>query len=212
MPRNNIPDWEDMPETVSLVSLSWEDVFMGAWDELQRDPTPQEVIAIFDKMSSSMKWAAEDAFSDQLHRTIPEIVVEYLKSKPYNQDGMTTEQLLHKKYCHECEEIQQTYWELNYCEKNPEGIDNFLGDHRNDGCEDEYCNPKSDPVESDIITTSYIKEHAVFERCVKCHQYFDSEGPQRNPCNNCHRLGWSVKDTDKKIPCNQCNGTGEVNS
>ena len=96
-------------------------------------------------------------------------------TEPYNPEQMSDEQLTGKKYCHECHKIQETYWELNHCEKNPQGIDVFTGNHGNDDtCEDGYCNPGSDVVENENITIQYVKSHAVYERCVQCHQYFDS--------------------------------------
>ncbi len=88
---------------------------------------------------------------------------------------MIDKELTGKKYCHECKETQETYWELNFCDKNPQGMDVFTGHHgNNDTCEDGYCNPESTPVESKDINNAFISNHAVHERCIKCHQYFNS--------------------------------------
>lgn len=180
MSRENIPDWKDMPDSISLASLAWEDIFIVAHDELGRTPTKQETVDMFDEISKSMINATQDDLPDQLQTLIPEIVAECLKSKPYDPHSMNNEQLVSKKYCHECQEIHETYWELNHCEKNPERIDVFTEEHGNDDtCEDGYCNPGSTQVGKEDINKSYINNHAVYERCVECHQYFDSAGPQK---------------------------------
>ena len=153
---------------------------------------------------------------------------------PYNPHSMNPDELASKKYCHQCKEIQETYWELTHCDKNPEGIDVFVGNHGNDDtCEDDYCHPESTQIEKEHITTSYIKEHAVYERCVQCHQYFDSAGPQAKQihpeqCNNCDGTGifetctecggpgcvyCNLEDGDNIIPgkdCVMCQGTGKI--
>ena len=225
MSRDNIPDWEDMPDGVSLTSiLSWEDVYIKACEKMGRNPTRDEILDMFDEMASSMRNAVQDDIPAQLDTLISEIVTECLKSKPYNSYSMTDEELTFKKYCHECKEIQETYWELNHCEKNPEGIDVLTKgidiltaeQHGNDGtCEDGYCNPESTEVEKQGITVSYIKDHAVYERCVQCHQYFDSAGPQEDvpkkvlvPCPH------GVLDVneclicEKESACETCSGRG----
>lgn len=180
MSREDIPDWKDMPEDIPISTLCWEDVYTFARDELERAPTQQEVQELFDDMSGKMTDAMGETFSDYLG-TIADIAVEeMLKSKPYDQDKLTEGQLESKKFCHECDEIRQTYWELNFCDKNPKGIDVFTKEHGNDDtCEDGYCHPESVTVETEHITKQYVKEHAVYERCAQCHQYFDSAGPQK---------------------------------
>lgn len=205
-----VPRWKDMPDALSLATLSWEDVYIKACKEMQRNPSREETLYMFDEMSSSMKNAVQDDMpAQQLDALISEIVTECLKSKPYAPHTMSKEELISKKYCHECKEIQETYWELNFCEKNPEGTDVLVEDHGNDNtCKDEYCNPESIPVEKESVSESYIKEHAVYERCVKCHQYFDSAGPQAGQsnfeqCNNCNGTG--IFDT-----CAECGGPGCV--
>ena len=216
MSRGIIPDWSDMPEGMTLATLSWEDVFIKAQEELQRDPTREETLEMFDDMAHSMKHAVQDDMPSQLDALISEIVTECLKSSPYNQDALTDEQLTWKKYCHECHEIQETYWELNFCDKNPDGIDIDTPYHGNDDmCEDDYCNPDSVPVDDEKITKQYVKEHAVFERCVQCHQYFDSAGPQKDvPKKDLIPCPHGVLDVneclicEKQSVCDNCNGTG----
>ena len=49
---DDIPNWENMPDPSPLVTLNWEDVWesakMETQDKFQRDPTQDEVTAIFD--------------------------------------------------------------------------------------------------------------------------------------------------------------------
>ena len=202
------PDWKDMPDGVTLAILSWEDVYIKACEEMRRNPTRKETLEMFDDMAHSMRNAIQDDMPVQLDALISEIVADALKSKPYSQDSMSQDELTSKKYCHECHEIQDTYWELNHCEKNPEGIDLFENHGNDETCEDGYCSPESTVVESEYITVQYIKEHAVFEKCESCHQYFDSAGPQvemqyLEQCNNCNGTG--IFET-----CAECSGPGCV--
>ncbi len=199
------PDWKDMPDGISLATLSWEDVYVKACKELERNPTREETLDMFDEMADSMRNTVQDDMPAQLEYMITEIVEECLKSKPYNAYVMTSEELTFKKYCHECKEVQETYWELNYCEKNPEGIDIFTEHGNDETCEDEYCNPESTAVENKDITIPYIKSHAVHERCVQCHQYFDSAGPRedRQPEKDSKSYPHGISDT-----CTECGGPG----
>ena len=175
MSRADIPDWCDMPEDTPISTLCWQDVYTYAADELDRAPTKQEVRDLFDSTAERISDVTGESFSEDLMDVIYHTVSDLLKEKPYNPEQMNNEELTSKKYCHECIKVQETYWELNYCEKNPQGIDVFTGNHGNDNtCEDGYCNPESATIESKDITVQYIKEHAVYERCVTCHQYFDS--------------------------------------
>lgn len=215
MNQSKIPDWKDMPKSVTLATLSWEDVYLKACQELERTPTRKETVDMFNEMAHSMRNATQDDMPAQLDALIPEIVKESLKSNPYNAYALTAEQITSKKYCHECQEIQGIYWELNHCEKNPQGIDLFAdhgnGNNNNNGddntCEDRYCNPKSTVIEEQYITPQYIARHAVYERCVQCHQYLDSAGPQQTQqthlvqCPNCNGTG--IFDT-----CKECGGNG----
>ena len=202
----DIPDWKDMPDGVPLGTLLWEDVYIKACEEMGRNPTRDETLDMFEEMANSMSMLTQDDIPAQLDALISEIVIECLKSKPYNSYSMTDEELTFKKYCYECKEIQETYWELNHCEKNPEGIDVLTKgidiltaeQHGNDGtCEDGYCNPESTEVEKQGITVSYIKDHAVYERCVQCHQYFDSAGPQEDDLEKNSKVIFKVRACKK---------------
>ena len=78
------------------------------------------------------------------------------------------------KFCGDCNKQVETYWELAYCDKNPEGLLTEPMKHGNeiDGtitCEDDYCNPGRQVVENP--TEEYIKTHEVEERCKECDQY-----------------------------------------
>jgi len=180
MSREDIPDWKDMPEDISISTLCWQDICTFAYNELERVPTQQEVKELFETITDRMTDVMGENFSDSLCIITDVAIEEMLKSKPYNQDRLTGDELTSKKYCHECEEIQDTYWELNFCDKNPQGIDVPTIQHGNDDtCEDGYCNPESFTVESKHITKQYVKEHAIFERCTQCHQYFDSATPNQ---------------------------------
>ena len=180
MPRDTIPDWKDMPEDVTLSTFTWHDLFIKACDGLGRDPTHSEIIELFDTVADRMSDGMGEQFSDTLDSIMGMELESMLEQKRYDVSSLCKAELTSKKYCHECNEVQKTYWELNHCKKNPKGIDLFSCDeHGNDGtCEDAHCSPESTPVESKDINPKYLKEHSVYERCVQCHQYFDSAGPQ----------------------------------
>jgi len=162
MSRNEIPDWSDMPKDASISTLCWQDIYTFAADELERKPTRQEVINLFDTTTERISYVIGESFSEDLMDVIHHTVLDLLKSKRYNPEQMSDVQLTGKKYCHECMEIQVSYWELNHCKKNPKGIDVFAEEHGNNNtCEDGYCNPESITVEQKDITKQYIKEHAV---------------------------------------------------
>ena len=87
-----------------------------------------------------------------------------------------------EKFCPDCKKKVETYWELLFCDKNPEGLSEKLISHGNliDGmstCEDEYCNPQDTPVElpdDQTERTEYIRTHEVEERCSTCHGFWES--------------------------------------
>jgi len=174
MSREDIPDWKNMPDDIPISRLCWQDIYTFAYDKLERVPTQQEVKELFDAIIYRMTDTMGENFSDSLCIIADVAIAEMLKSKPYDQDRLTGDELTSKKYCHECEEIQETYWELNFCDKNPKGIDIQTNHGNDDTCEDGYCNPESFIVESKDINDAFVKNHAVYERCVTCHQYFDS--------------------------------------
>ena len=91
-----IPNWSNMPDGMSLAILSWEDVYIKACDELERNPTRDEILEIFDDMSKSMRNITQDGMPAQLDALITEIVTECLKSKPYDPHSMTDEELTSK--------------------------------------------------------------------------------------------------------------------
>lgn len=181
MSKNEIPKWTDMPADISISTLCWKDVYTYAVDELERVPTQQEVRDLFESTAERISDVIGESFPEDLMNVMYYTILDLLKSKKYDVDKMSDAEIYSKKYCHECNEVQETYWEINYCEKNPKGIDVFTGEHGNDDtCEDGYCNPESDVVEDETITIQYVKNHAVYERCSKCHQYFDSMTSGKN--------------------------------
>jgi len=78
-----------------------------------------------------------------------------------------------KKYCGNCDKNQIVYWEIWYCDKNPDGLSSGMGNHGNDidgttTCEDNYCRPQTDQVDNDKINEEYVKTHEVHPRCRVC--------------------------------------------
>ena len=187
MSKTELPDWAndgDMPKAFPMGNLCWQDLYFLASDELLRSPTKAETKQIFDAAAKRLPDAMGKRLSDDLQTVIEMEVESLLKEKPYDHFGMKGEELTSKKYCHECKEVQKTYWQLNNCEKNPEGLEDFKGYHGgncDNTCEDEYCNPESLEVDDEDITAEYVKEHRVFELCTVCHGYFDDAGPQAVP-------------------------------
>jgi hypothetical protein len=64
------------------------------------------------------------------------------------------------------------YWELWFCNKNPEGLRNEPREHGNiiDGtitCSDDYCHP--DTATEQQITAEQYNKHEYHGRCSKCH-------------------------------------------
>ncbi len=85
-----------------------------------------------------------------------------------------------KKFCPECKKEVETYWELCFCDKNPEGLSENLISHGNiingmSTCEDDYCSPDDKPVEPDDQKdrAEYIRTHEVVERCGTCHGFWE---------------------------------------
>jgi hypothetical protein len=63
------------------------------------------------------------------------------------------------------------YYELWFCDKNPEGVCDVKEPHGNeiDGvttCEDDYCRPDTAVV--DDPTDEYLKTHECVQRCTEC--------------------------------------------
>ena len=160
--------------------------------------------------------------------------------KLYNPHPATVAEITSRKYCHQCKADRDTYWEKSFCKKNPEGIDDITDSlkHGNeDTCDEGYCSPDTCVIEKQDITPQYVREHAVYERCAKCHQYCDSAGPQADesvmePCPNCDGTGvfnvctecgggpgcvyCTAEDGDEDTPqgkdCVMCSGTGKVDN
>ncbi len=169
-----------MPEDISLQTLSWHDVFLRAHDELGRTPTRQEVLGMWDEIRDKMTDAAGDDFSAVLSAVLEDVIPGMMQRKQYSQDAMSKEELTSRKHCHRCQEMQDTYWELSYCNRNPHGLYAENPNHGNDNtCEDGYCSPESGTVERQDIDEEYVKKHTVSERCMECHQHFESAGPRK---------------------------------
>ena len=84
-----------------------------------------------------------------------------------------------KKFCPNCDKVQDTYWEVYKCDKNPEGVSETMEEHGNvvNGvvkCSDEYCNPIDEVVDKPV-THEYINSHTVEEKCSSCHRYLESQ-------------------------------------
>jgi hypothetical protein len=74
--------------------------------------------------------------------------------------------------CAYCEKETETYWELWFCDKNPEGIVTNPEPHGNivggmPTCEDDYCNPGTCLIPNEDVG-AIIKTHEVHERCKEC--------------------------------------------
>ena len=80
--------------------------------------------------------------------------------------------------------IQQVYFEIWFCDKNPQGLNDLDVDHGNEiegtiTCEDDYCRPDTRRAdEIDEMKTKEESEHFVWEhegsfRCSKCHSIID---------------------------------------
>jgi len=85
-------------------------------------------------------------------------------------------------FCRQCDKNVATYWELDYCEKNPEGLISEPTEHGNKingviTCEDGYCNPRQAIIDDNTLTTKgYIRTHEVHQRCEECDQFMESMG------------------------------------
>lgn len=98
--------------------------------------------------------------------------------------------VLTEKLCRQCDKKVETYWELLFCDKNPNGV--TMGkeckDHGNeiDGtttCEDDYCHPSEEVIvklseltDENTEKIEYIRTHEVNERCGECHQFMECMG------------------------------------
>ncbi len=180
MPRDNIPDWKNMPEDTPLVTLCWQDIYAFACDELDRDPTQQEVLDLFEDTQGRMSDVVGESFSEDMMDVMSYVIPEMLKSKRYDIDTMSDAELRSRKYCHNCEEVHDTYWELATCEKNPEGLSSEPQDHGNDTdgiikCSDAWCNPTLQTIPSEQITKEFVHTHNADEKCAQCHHMLESQ-------------------------------------
>ena len=168
--------------TIPIGLLTWKDLYFVAGFEMQRNLTKDETKRLFDATRKRLPWALKERFQEDFEGIVGMEVKSMLKEKIYVQESLKGEEITSKKYCHQCEEVQKTYWDLRYCDKNPEGIyENYL-DHGNDNtCDDEYCNPESLEVDDEDLTAEYVREHAVAELCTVCGGYLESTGPQPEP-------------------------------
>lgn len=178
MVHGEIPQWIDMPEPVSVSTLSWEDTFYILQGELERDPTRKEVFEMFSNISRGMQKVGGDDFFTQLETIASIVLLDYQKEQPYNADKMNTEELLSNKYCHNCDRVSETYWDLASCNKNPDGLVSGLANHGNDStCDDEYCSPNNSSANDHDINPEYIQKHCVEEKCMGCNSYMESSNP-----------------------------------
>ena len=182
MSREDIPEWDNMPESVPISSLSWEDIYPYAYDELGREPTESEIREIFDTVEKRMSNSIGEYFSENLETIMGLEIEEMLKKAKYDASKMTDEQLNSKKFCPNCDKVQDTYWEVHKCDKNPEGVyetTEIMEEHGNVAngiveCSDEYCNP-TDEVVDKPVTREYVSSHTVEEKCGSCHSFLESQ-------------------------------------
>lgn len=98
-----------------------------------------------------------------------ELLFDIIKSDLYQETK--------PKFCPQCQEITASYFELDTCDKNPEGLVNCSIEHGNDiegtiTCEDDYCNPQYEAIDpEDIESVQWLKDHEVHERCSSCEQF-----------------------------------------
>ena len=180
MPRDTIPDWKGMPEDVPIASLSWHDIYIYTCDELGRDPTESEVRELFETVTDRMSDSMGEPFSDTMDVIMSMEANSMLKEKKYDISAMNDTELKSKKYCHNCEEVHDTYWEIATCEKNPEGLSSEPQDHGNDTdgiikCSDAWCNPTLQTIPSEQITKEFVHTHNADEKCAQCHHMLESQ-------------------------------------
>ena len=74
MSDDEFPEWNDMPKSHPMLTLSWEDVYAQAKNESQkkfnRDPTRDEVDKIFEIIKNHGMDAEFDTFWDTVDRHV----------------------------------------------------------------------------------------------------------------------------------------------
>ena len=79
MSREDIPEWDNMPESVPISSLSWEDIYPDAYDKLGREPTESEIREIFDTVARRMSNSIGEYFFETLKDIIDLEILDILK-------------------------------------------------------------------------------------------------------------------------------------
>ena len=85
MDNIEIPKWAGMAESVSMGSLSWEDVFFKVAEKSDRTPTREETTEMFDMMSRLMKNAVQDVMPDLMNDLIYDVIDSINKPKEDKQ-------------------------------------------------------------------------------------------------------------------------------
>ena len=174
-----IPQWQGMPKEIVMSSIRWEDVYKQTHEEIGREPTKEEITNILETIKGNRQDDKERIPEMGVVEDIHHAVSVMLRSKSYNQDTMTDSELTANKYCHQCNKMRKTFWELAHCEKNPEGKNTLEIHHgNNEACDDVYCNPERRQVSGKQLTAEYVKTHQVSEKCTECGQYLESSSPQ----------------------------------
>ena len=91
MSSEDIPEWDNMPESVPISSLSWEDIYPYAYDKLGREPTESEIREIFDTIVDRMSDRIGEYFSETLQDIIDLEVPDILKKAENDVSKMTDE-------------------------------------------------------------------------------------------------------------------------
>ena len=174
MSSEPIPYFENMPKDISVASLSCARICDSASRELGRNPTAQETRELFEKVQEELFEKMDESLTYELDIIVKEHVERMLISKPYNPAQMTIRELLSKKYCHECGNVQETHWEHIYDGIHNAGIYNAgiyntgIGSTRIWNPKEHVCIPRNH------ISPEYFKKHKIREICDNCQHQIQS--------------------------------------
>ncbi len=126
------------------------------------------------RLKNANAWGYQFANSTVRWRGLTEYVQNLLLSQEKKDQKLTQ-----RKMCNNCGTEVKTWWELECCNMNPEGLVKEPMPHGNEiegttTCEDEYCDPRYPEIDDSEITEKYVKEHSVHERCCECQQFMEA--------------------------------------
>jgi len=83
--------------------------------------------------------------------------------------------------CKQCMDNCGTFWELWFCDKNPNGLIHPPMEHGNiiddtTTCEDGYCNPRTTAWTHGTPTNKSLRTFELHERCNTCGTIIESLG------------------------------------